>query len=94
MRIIPKKIEIDFTDEQISSSAGSYFVSQMSHQLGLPEILQSLLHLKSRDRGASDVEMMLSLIYCLTHGDGAILDVDRLSAMDNAYSWMSKIASE
>jgi len=80
MSIIAKNIEIDFTDDQISSSAGSFFLSRMANQLGLPEILGSLLHLKLRDRGACDVEMMLSLIYSLAQGDGSIVDVDRLAA--------------
>lgn len=82
MGIITKKIEIDFTDEKISSSAGSFFLSQMADSLGLPEMLGDVIRLKSRNRGASDVEMMLSLIYCLAQGDGKIRDVDRLGSDD------------
>jgi len=80
MGIITEKIEIDFTDDQISSSAGSYFISRMSDYLGLPGLLSDNLHLKSRRRGASDAQMLLSLIYCLAQGDGSIVDVDRLWA--------------
>lgn len=80
MSIIAEKIEIDFTDDQITTSAGSYFLAQMSSHLNLPRLLDDGLHLKSRRRGASDAEMMLSLIYSLAQGDGAILDVDRLGA--------------
>ena len=80
MGIITEKVEIDFTDDQISSSAGSYFISRMSDYLGLPGLLSDNLHLKSRQRGASDAQMLLSLIYCLAQGDGSIVDVDRLWA--------------
>lgn len=78
MNIIPSKIEIDFTDEGITASAGSVFLSAMARKLGLGEHLKETIKLKKRERGASDREMLLSLIYSLAQGDGAILDVDRL----------------
>jgi hypothetical protein len=76
--IIPSKIEIDFTDESITASAGSIFLSVTAEKLGLGEELKRAIRLKQRARGASDQEMLLSLIYSLAQGDGAILDVDRL----------------
>jgi len=82
MSIIPSKIEIEFTDEQISPSAGSIFLSAMAAKIGLTDQVRSAIKLKKRARGASDVEMLLSLIYSLAQGDGAILDVDRLGADD------------
>jgi hypothetical protein len=78
MNIIPSKIEIDFTDERITASAGSVFLSGAAKKMGLPEQLKEAIKLKKRARGASDAEMLLSLIYSLAQGDGAILDVDRL----------------
>lgn len=78
----PEKIEIDFTDEAITPSAGSLFLSRMAKVLGLQEALQRGLRLKRRDRGATDSEMMLSLVYNLAQGDGALVDVDRLRADD------------
>lgn len=80
MNIIAKKIAIDFTDDKITSCGGSVFLRQTAAKLGLPELLRSALGLKVRDRGACDSEMMLSLIYSLANGDGAISDVDRLGA--------------
>ena len=80
MSIIAKKIAIDFTDDQITSCGGNIFLSHMAAQLGLPDLLHSALGLKVRNRGACDSEMMLSLIYSLANGDGAISDVDRLGA--------------
>lgn len=78
MSIIPSKIEIDFTEERISPSAGSVFLSAMAEKMGLREELSSNIKLKKRARGSTDAEMLLSLIYSLAQGDGAILDVDRL----------------
>ncbi len=82
MSIITRKLEIDFTDERITASAGSVFLSAMAEKLGLGEELQKGIRLKKRARGASDTEMLLSLIYSLSQGDGAILDVDRLGQDD------------
>lgn len=82
MNIIPSNIEIEFTDERITPSAGSIFLSAMAKKLGLAEKLKAAVKLKKRARGASDTEMLLSLIYSLAQGDGAILDVDRLGQDD------------
>jgi hypothetical protein len=78
MSIIPSKVEIDFTEEQISPSAGSIFLSGIAEKMGLRDELKAAIKIKKRDRGASDAEMLLSLIYSLAQGDGALLDVDRL----------------
>lgn len=82
MDIIPSKLEIEFTDERITASAGSVFLAAMAEKPGLSNQLQMALRLKKRARGASDTEMLLSLIYSLAQGDGAILDVDRLGQDD------------
>jgi hypothetical protein len=76
--IIPSKIEIEFTDEGITASAGSVFLCAMAKKLQLREQLKESMKLKKRARGATDAEMILSLIYSLAQGDGALLDVDRL----------------
>ena len=69
MNSIAQKVEIDFTDEMITGSGGSVFLSRMSKHLGIPALLGDTLKLKERRRGSSDVETMLSLIYCLAQGD-------------------------
>ena len=80
MKSIAQKFEIDFTEESITGSGGSAFLSRMAQHLGLPQLLEEAVRLKQRRRGASDVEMLLSLIYTLGQGDGAMRDVDRLGA--------------
>lgn len=77
---IAQKIEIDFTDEAITNSAGSVFLERAAARHRLRERLGPALGLKQRQRGASDEEMMMSLIFSLAQGDGSILDVDRLGA--------------
>ncbi|MEE8483956.1 MAG: IS1380 family transposase [Nitrospinota bacterium] len=78
----PEKVEIDFTDDAITSSAGSLFLSRMARHLDIPQLLCDGLRLKKRNRGASDQETLLSAIYTLAQGDGALRDVDRLGADD------------
>jgi len=73
-------ITIDFTDEQITSSGGAIFLARVAARLGLPALLDAAVRLKQRARGASDRETLLSLIFSLAQGDGALCDVDRLAA--------------
>jgi hypothetical protein len=74
------RIAVDFTEETITPTGGSYFVARMAERLGLPERLSERLHVKKRDRGAGDAEMVLSAVYSLAAGDGALVDVNRLRA--------------
>ena len=78
MKSIAKKFQIDFTDEAITASGGSIFLQAMAEKLGLREKLRGALRLKQRRRGASDEEMLLSLIYSLAQSDGNLVYVDRL----------------
>jgi hypothetical protein len=50
----------------------------MAEKLGLRRMLSERMGLKRRRRGASDAEMLLSAVYSLACGDGALRDVDRL----------------
>ena len=77
---IPENVQIDFTDDEITSSGGSIFLSALATHLDLPAHLSESIHLKVRHRGASDADTLLSLIYTLAQGDGLLSDVDRLHA--------------
>jgi hypothetical protein len=72
------RIEIEFTDEVLTPLGGSVFLAGMARRLGLPRMLAQRMGLKRRRRGASDAQMLLSAIYSLAAGDGALRDVDRL----------------
>lgn len=71
-------IEIEFTDEVLTPLGGSVFVAGMAERLGLRRMLRRI-GVKRRRRGASDAEMLLSVVYNLAAGDGCLRDVDRLS---------------
>ena len=73
-----RRIEIEFTDEVLTPLGGSVFLAGMAERLGLPRMLSERMGLKRRCRGASDAEMVLSAVYSLAAGDGALRDVDRL----------------
>jgi hypothetical protein len=72
------RIDIEFTDEVLTPLGGSVFVAGVAERLGLPRMLSQRMGLKRRRRGASDAQMLLSAIYSLAAGDGALRDVDRL----------------
>lgn len=78
---LPRKatrMEIEFTDEVLTPLGGSVFLAGVARRLELPRMLSQRMNLKRRQRGASDSEMLLSAIYSLAAGDGALRDVDRL----------------
>ena len=46
-------MEIDFTDERITPSAGSLFVSREGRHLGVPRMLEESIQLKTRRPGVA-----------------------------------------
>ena len=74
----PPKIEIDFTDAQLTGQGGWALLSRVARRLDLPRRLSEAVGLKRRRRGASDAEMLWSLIASLAAGNGALSDVDAL----------------
>lgn len=87
-----RKIQVDFTDDALTSSAGSLFIAETARRLGLPSMIESSIRLKRRKRGSSDSAMLLSLVYSLACGEGALRDVDRLAA-DVARREASRLSS-
>lgn len=76
----PPKVDIDFTDAQLTDHGGWAFLAQLARSLNLPELLADTIALKRRCRGASDAEMLWSLIASLAMGNGALSDLDALKA--------------
>jgi len=74
----PPKIDIDFTDAQLTGCGGWAFLARMARALELPQQLAQAVQLKCRRRGASDAEMLWSLIASLAAGNGALSDLDAL----------------
>ena len=74
----PAKIEIDFTDEKLTSHGGWVFLGRLFRRLALGKRLGEAIHLKRRRRGASDAQMLLSLVASQVAGGGTLSDVDVL----------------
>jgi len=71
-------IDIDFTDERLTGRAGYTFIAEQAERLGLTESLNSMVRVKKRQRGASDQQMLWSLVASLASGQGHLSDVDAL----------------
>ncbi len=74
------KIDIDFTDERLTSNAGLVFIGQQAKHMKVPELLDTRIKVKQRNRGCNDAQMLLSLIYSFCTGNGCLSDVDALKA--------------
>ncbi len=65
MSILPPKVEVDFTDELLTSKGGLTFLARFAASLKLPQLLDKSIKLKIRNHGPSDTQYFLSLIYSL-----------------------------
>ena len=74
----PPRVEIDFTDAQLTGQGGLALVGQLGQRFALPQRLGELIRLKRRRRGASDAQMLWALISSLAAGNGALSDLDAL----------------
>ena len=74
----PANVEIDFTDAALVGTGGWSLLAKMAQQTELLRSLSQAVHLKVRRRGASDAEMLWSLIASLAAGHGALSDLDAL----------------
>ena len=73
-----EKLELEFTDSQLTGSAGLTFLTSVAHRYGLLNALADFEPCKVRDRGASDQANVRSLIACLASGCGTLRDLDDL----------------
>lgn len=74
----PVSVDIDFTDAQLTGQGGLAFLAQLARETGLLEQIAQRIRLKQRRRGASDAEMLWSLVASLASGNGALSDLDAL----------------
>lgn len=72
------RIEIDVTEDQLTGRAGFTFLTEQAERFGLMAALRSAIRIKKRHRGASDADMLWSLIASLAAGQGHLSDVDTL----------------
>ncbi len=76
----PPDVEIEFTDAALTGHGGWSLLGAMARRLNLPAELARSIGLKQRQRGASDAEMLWSLVASLASGNGALSDLDALRA--------------
>lgn len=76
----PPRVEMDFTDAALVGTGGWCLLARMARQTGLLQSLSNAVRLKRRQRGASDSDMLWSLIASLATGNGALSDLDALRA--------------
>lgn len=81
---MPAKVDVDFTDARLTHRGGWVFLGQAFNRLRLGQRLGQALSLKRRRRGASDAEMLLSLVASQVAGGGALSDVDALRCDDTS----------
>ena len=74
----PPSVELDFTDARLTGQGGLAVLARMAHELDLPAQLGRAVRIKQRRRGASDAEMLWSLVASLAAGNGALSDLDAL----------------
>ena len=79
-KIRPLRVEYGFTDLSLTAFGGSSLLAQTARHFGLFELLDEAVSVKVRDRGASDTDMLWSLIASLARGHGSLSDLDALGA--------------
>ena len=79
-KIRPPKVEMDFTDLNLTAYGGSSILAEIARKYGLFELLADAVRVKVRNRGATDAETLWAMIACLARGDGALSDLDALRA--------------
>ena len=79
-KVIPRpgKVEMDFTDARLTGFGGWSILARTAERLGLLRRLSGAVSVKSRARGASDGEMLWSLVASLAAGNGSLSDLDAL----------------
>ena len=79
-KIRPPKVEMDFTDLNLTAYGGSSILAETARRYGLFELLSDAVRVKVRDRGATDAETLWAMVACLSRGDGSLSDLDALRA--------------
>ncbi len=77
-KVRPPKVTFGFTDLDITAFGGSSILSRTAHEFGLFDLLDGAVSVKVRNRGASDLETLWSIIACLARGHGSLSDLDGL----------------
>ncbi len=77
-KVRPPKVTYEFTDLDLTAFGGSSILAQTAHQFGLFDLLDGAVSVKVRNRGASDMDTLWSIIASLARGQGSLSDLDDL----------------
>jgi hypothetical protein len=72
------EVKIKTTKENITSRSGLLLLEELIHRIDAAQILDENLRLKKRNRGYSESEFILSLVYALLDGASCLDDIQRL----------------
>ncbi len=78
------KLSYGICDGLLTGLAGLPALARLARSLGLPWLLQQYVQIKVRQRGCSDAQNLLSLIFGLATGGGHLNTVDALAADEAA----------
>jgi hypothetical protein len=70
------RFNIGFRPEQLTSHAGTVLLHNFSQRLGVAELLDEELHVKTRARGYEESEAIKGLVYNLILGGEHLSDLD------------------
>ena len=72
------KFNVSFRPTTLSSHAGMVLVKEFADSLGVAQLLNEELSVKSRARGYSEAEAVLGLVYNLVAGGDSLSDLEVL----------------
>ena len=72
------KFNVSFRQTTLSSHAGMVLVKEFADSLGVAQLLNNELHVKTRARGYSEAEAVLGLVYNLVAGGDTLHDLEVL----------------
>jgi len=72
------KFNISFRKEQLGSHAGMVLIKEFTEELGLEEIIEEEMAVKSRERGYSEAESIMGLVYNMIIGGECLSDLNVL----------------
>jgi hypothetical protein len=72
------KFNIGFRQEQLTSHAGTVLLQDFAQRLGVAQVLDEELHVKTRERGYSEGQAISGLLYNLILGGSHLSDLDVL----------------
>ncbi len=79
-KIRPPRVDMDFTDLNLTGFGGAGILARTARRFGLFELLEEAVSVKVRNRGASDTETLWAVIASLARGHGSLSDLDALRA--------------